>query len=78
MSSDRGVVLSSVKARMQAVRDELDNLKDAYEHKCKECEVLLEEKNQVTHSLPVNSFTDKLSYFGFFFCIWWFIVSTDR
>lgn len=45
--SDRGVVLSSVKARMQSLRDELDNLRDDYDLKCKECERLGDEKNQV-------------------------------
>lgn len=57
MSTDRGVVLSSVKARMQALRDELDNTKDAYDAKCKECEALVEEKNQVTFSLQHYSNT---------------------
>lgn len=47
MSSDRGVVLASVKGRMQALRDELDNLKDQYDLKCKECEALIDEKGQV-------------------------------
>ena len=47
MSGKNTAVLNNVKARMQALRDELDNLKDSYDLKCKECEQLTEEKNQV-------------------------------
>lgn len=45
--ADRRTVLEGVKGRMQSLRDELDNLKDDYDRKCKECIALVDEKNQV-------------------------------
>lgn len=47
MTSKNTAVLNNVKARMQNLKDELDNLRDSYDLKCKECETLVEEKNQV-------------------------------
>jgi len=52
--ADRGVVLASVKGRMQALRDELDTVKDNYDLKCRECEALIEEKNQVCENQNQN------------------------
>lgn len=60
MSNDRGVVLASVKNRMQALRDELDNVKDSYDAKCKECEALVEEKNQVIYSILLATCNNKV------------------
>jgi len=47
MNAGKGAVLASLKGKMQALRDELDKVKDDYDQKCKECETLNEEKNQV-------------------------------
>ena len=43
----KGAVLASLKGKMQSLRDELDGVKDQYDLKCKECENLNSEKNQV-------------------------------
>lgn len=43
----KGAVLSSLKGKMQALRDELDGVRDEYDQKCKECEALKADKNQV-------------------------------
>jgi len=45
----KGVVLGSLKVKMQGLRDELEELQDRYEEKCKECENLKSEKNQVNY-----------------------------
>lgn len=51
MMAGKGAVLSSLKGKMQSLRDELDGVKDQYDQKCKECETLNEEKNQVQFQL---------------------------
>lgn len=43
----KGAALASLKTKLQSLRDELDKTKDEYDQKCKECEGLDGEKNQV-------------------------------
>lgn len=40
-------MLASLKGKMQSLRDELDGVKDNFDQKCKECETLNGEKNEV-------------------------------
>ena len=65
MSGKNTAVLNNVKARMQALRDELDNLKDSYDLKCKECEQLTEEKNQVKMTEMLKLLIDRKFWFLF-------------
>lgn len=54
MNGGKGAVLASLKGKMQSLRDELDGVKDNYDQKCKECEKLIGEKNEVDilHIIP--------------------------
>lgn len=57
MNGGKGAILASLKSKMQSLRDELDGVRDQLGEKCKECENLHVEKNQVTKIYDDSVFT---------------------
>lgn len=64
-AAGRGAILAGLKNKMSTLKDELDNLQDAYDQKCKECETLKEERDQVSVSYSYNTYMTATTCYSF-------------